>query len=265
MRVFDTLIWYFFIYAIIGYVIEVIYCSFGERRLVNRGFLHGPWLPIYGIGALLIIIATAPFIRSPLAVFVVTVIVTSALEYLGSVILEQVFSIKLWDYSTYPLNINGRVCAKNSALFGLLGLGVVYGLHPYIEQAVASSPPAVQSGGAVAIAIIIAEDTTISVVRLINFTKLLERYQAKKIEIEARLRELSHLRQNHALKQWLAKEKHELHEQLVMAAERLFLKFPSATARSSERRGLLQSLKDTIATRKKERDSDANQRTEEEL
>ncbi len=253
MIIIDTLIWYFFIYAIIGYVIEVIYCSVGEQKLVNRGFLHGPWLPIYGIGGILIILSTAFVVHSPLLVFLVTLVVTSVLEYIGSLILEQVFSIKLWDYSLYPLNINGRVCAKNSTLFGLLGIAVIYGVHPRVQSFVAAIPQTLRSSSATIISVVIAVDASISVMRLISFTTMLERYQKRKVEIEARLVELAHSRQNRTLAAWLEKEKRELHEQLLKAAERIFSKFPSVTSGNHERRGLLRRLQAASRERKEQR------------
>src|SRR5690554_3661223 len=95
----ETGIWFFFIYALFGYIVEVIYCSIGEKRVVNRGFLHGPYLPIYGFGALLILICFSSLYDRPLLLFVCSMVATTALEYLTSFILEQLFQSKLWDYS----------------------------------------------------------------------------------------------------------------------------------------------------------------------
>ena len=124
----------FVIYAFIGYICEVIYCSIGQRKLVNRGFLYGPWLPIYGCGGLIVEIFLVPLKKYPLLVFVLGMLLTSVVEYIGSWGLEKIFSIKLWDYSRYKLNINGRVCLLNSTLFGVMSVALVYLVQPYIAS-----------------------------------------------------------------------------------------------------------------------------------
>ncbi|NMA22483.1 MAG: putative ABC transporter permease [Spirochaetales bacterium] len=249
----DVLITYFLVYAVIGYVIEVIYCSLGERKLVNRGFLHGPWLPIYGIGALLVIVGTAPVATQIVAVFVVTVILTSAVEYIGSWALEKFFGIKLWDYSTYPLNIKGRVCAKNPTLFGLLGVALVFGLHPVVHSTVYAMSDPVRSNVAHAVILLLAVDTTASVMRLVTFTALLAHYQKRKGEVEVRLHTLAESVQNRLLAQRLGQEIDELHNELVDRARRLFAKFPSLTSSDEQRKSHLAGVRKTIKVRIKER------------
>lgn len=252
----DVLINYFLVYAVMGYVIEVIYCSVGERTLVNRGFLHGPWLPIYGIGALLVIVGTAPFATRIVTVFVVTVVLTSAVEYIGSWALERFFGIKLWDYSTYPLNIKGRVCAKNSTLFGLLGVALIFGIHPYIHKTVYAMGDDVRSSIAHVVILLLAVDTTASVMRLVTFTALLARYQKRKGEIEVRLHSLAESVQNRLLAQRLHQELEELHNELVDRARRLFAKFPSLTSSDEERKSHLAGVRKAIVERIKERRRD---------
>lgn len=128
----------FFIYAFLGYVCEVIYCSIGQRKLVNRGYLYNPICPIYGYGAVLVIFAMTPIKNLgtwyfPLVFLAGTILVT-ILEYLTSYFMEKIFHMRWWDYSRYKFQINGRVCLLNSTLFGLLIMFVMYVIQPFIEK-----------------------------------------------------------------------------------------------------------------------------------
>lgn len=130
-----TLIFLFFIiYAMIGWLCEEVYCSILEGHLVNRGFLNGPYCPIYGVGALIIIYVLTPYANSPLNVFVMGVFLTSLLEYLTSWGMEKLFHAKWWDYSDHRFNINGRVCLLNSTMFGGLCLILMYLVHPLVKD-----------------------------------------------------------------------------------------------------------------------------------
>ncbi|MBU4438878.1 MAG: putative ABC transporter permease [Acetobacterium sp.] len=129
---------YFFLYAIIGWMCEVVYCSIPEKKFINRGFLNGPYCPIYGVGALIIITFLMPYIHDPILVFFIGVLLTSTLEYITSWGMEKLFHAKWWDYSDHKFNINGRVCLLNSFLFGLLCVVLMYLVHPIVNDFVES-------------------------------------------------------------------------------------------------------------------------------
>ena len=125
----DILVYGFLIFIIcsfIGYFLEVFWIYLGSKKLVNRGFLCGPVIPVYGFGALLILICLLRYYNDPIVVFVFGMIITSALEYFTSFILEKIFHNKWWDYTDKPYNLNGRICLKNSFAFGILALVIVY-------------------------------------------------------------------------------------------------------------------------------------------
>ncbi len=124
----------FFFYSFGGYFLEVLACYFGTKKLVNRGFLCGPVIPIYGIGALFILYTLMRYYDDPVVVFVFGVIITSSLEYFVSFLLEKLFHNKWWDYSNRKYNINGRVCLGNSFAFGILALVIVYFLTPLLLE-----------------------------------------------------------------------------------------------------------------------------------
>lgn len=125
---------YFIIYAFLGWVCEDIYCGIGKRQFINRGFLYGPYCPIYGVGALLVLYPLLLVGYHPALVFLVGMFITTALEYITSYVMEKLFHTRWWDYSSYPLNLNGRICLKNSLLFGILCMVVVFVIHPRIMK-----------------------------------------------------------------------------------------------------------------------------------
>ncbi|WP_066874099.1 putative ABC transporter permease [Clostridium mediterraneense] len=125
---------YFFIYAFLGWVCEVIYCYILDRKLVNRGMLKGPICPIYGVGSIFIITLLKDFKQHVLVVFILGLLITSVIEYFSSFILEKAFQAKWWDYSENSLNINGRVCMQNSILFGIMSVGLIKFIHPQISN-----------------------------------------------------------------------------------------------------------------------------------
>lgn len=130
----------FLSYAFIGYIAEVIYCSYMQKKIVNRGFLFGPICPIYGLGSILAVYCLTPLKNNPVLVFLLGVLITATLEYYTSYIFEKVFNNKWWDYSYRADNINGRICIGNSIYFGLGILVVVYLLNPSIEGILINVP-----------------------------------------------------------------------------------------------------------------------------
>ncbi len=127
---------YFFLYAVIGWCCEVVYCSIPAKRFINRGFLNGPYCPIYGVGAIIIVAVLAKYINDPVSVFIAGMISTSALEYVTSWGMEKLFHAKWWDYSNHRFNLNGRICLLNSVLFGVMSLALMYLVHPFVSKIV---------------------------------------------------------------------------------------------------------------------------------
>ncbi len=101
--------------------------------MVNRGFLYGPFCPIYGVGALLVVYLLQYFPQSTIAIFLGGAVVTSALEYLTSFLMEKLFATSWWDYSDKKFNLNGRICLLNSTLFGLMCVVINFDVHPVVE------------------------------------------------------------------------------------------------------------------------------------
>lgn len=122
----------FFFYSILGWLMEVIVKYFQFKKIINRGFLVGPYCPIYGWGAILITLLLKKYYYDPLALFLFGMIVCAILEYLTSFIMEKLFGARWWDYSQKKFNINGRVCLDTMIPFGLLGLLIIHVINPFL-------------------------------------------------------------------------------------------------------------------------------------
>lgn len=131
---FLSLLQLFFTYSLFGWCWEVIFYLANTGQFVNRGTMHGPWLPIYGVGGMLIILLLRPFREKPALLFTLTVIVCGAVEYFTSWILEVLFNEKWWDYTGYFLNLNGRICFEGLLVFGMAGWAFTYIISPFLDD-----------------------------------------------------------------------------------------------------------------------------------
>ena len=120
----------FWFFSILGWILEVIVCSICDRRLVNRGFLIGPYCPIYGFGSL-IMLAISSYKDQLFTCFILALVLCSTLEYFISFLMEKMFKIRWWDYSKDAFNINGRICLRNALAFGALGVIFTRYLNPW--------------------------------------------------------------------------------------------------------------------------------------
>ena len=131
----------FLCYSIIGWLIECLYVTYREKRLaLDRGFLLGPYCPIYGCGGVLAHLILGRYQGDPIVLFILAVVGASILEYVTSYILEKIFKARWWDYSEFRFNIEGRVCLEVALLFGLLGIVFVYIIDPYLIGILESIP-----------------------------------------------------------------------------------------------------------------------------
>lgn len=130
----QKIILYFFVYSFIGWLIETIFALFVQQAFVKRGFLYGPICPIYGFGAVLLIMLLHKSKGKKKVEFFVSIIAFSVFEYLVSLVLEMVFHLRWWDYTNDFLNINGRISIGYSIAWGVIGLLFNEIIHPSIEK-----------------------------------------------------------------------------------------------------------------------------------
>lgn len=124
----------FIIYSFIGWSIEVIRTIIIDKKLINRGFLVGPYCPIYGCGAIMMILLLSKYMEHPITLFVMSIVIFSLLEYYTSYFMEKLFKARWWDYSKKKFNINGRICLETMIPFGLLGCTAMYIINPFLNN-----------------------------------------------------------------------------------------------------------------------------------
>lgn len=128
----------YFIYSIIGWFLEVGLAFYEHKKFVNRGFLIGPYCPIYGVGCLLLTILLSKYINEPGVIFAFSIFICATLEYLTSYLMEKIFKLRWWDYSNMKFNINGRICLETLIPFGIIGVLVVKYISPFLINTVNS-------------------------------------------------------------------------------------------------------------------------------
>lgn len=176
----------FIIYSFFGYILEIIVCSLSYKKIVNRGFLFGPWCPIYGIGALLILLTLLRYKYSVALVFIFGVLITTTIEYYTSYILEKIFHNKWWDYSDRKDSINGRICIGNMIGFGIGSVAIIYVAEPIILSFLGLFPHYVLNIIAIILALIFIADCIYSFIiayALRNRIIIAEELKAEKIKM----------------------------------------------------------------------------------
>lgn len=171
----DQIVIYFTIYSFIGWICEVVYCSYLSKRFVNRGFLAGPVCPIYGFGALLIISLLKPVQASALIVFLCGFVITSVLEYIAGWFLETLFHTKWWNYENDRFNLNGRVCLKNSIMFGILSVILMKVIHPTLVYFIGLIPAYWSTVISIVLTAAFAVDSVFTVNTLVNLNDRLKK------------------------------------------------------------------------------------------
>jgi len=137
---FDRMIWTFFIYSFLGWCMEVGYAAMNQKKFVNRGFLHMPICPIYGIGVVLVVELLSGLKHNLLLFYVVSTVALTLLEWFTGVVLEKLFHCRWWDYSKEWLNIQGYVCLPFSLIWGIAGIIIILFVHPIVLKLIALIP-----------------------------------------------------------------------------------------------------------------------------
>ena len=166
---------FFFLYCFLGWVWESCYVSARQRRWVNRGFLHGPLLPIYGFGAVIILWATLPVRGSLALIFLLGMLAATALEYVTGAAMEALFKVRYWDYSGKPFNLNGHICLTCSLAWGAFSVLLVKVLHPPLEDLVLRLPAFLADALACVLTVYFTADTVRSFQAAMDLREVLTR------------------------------------------------------------------------------------------
>ncbi len=276
---------YFTIYSFIGWVCECIYCSIPAKKFINRGFLNGPFCPVYGVGGVLVILFLTPVQGNILALFLLGMLVTTVVEYLTSYLLETLFHMKWWDYSNMRLNLHGRVCLLNSTEFGLLSVVLMRLVHPRVTHLVEGLSTGWLLGLSIALAVYFVTDTAFTVYSILAlkgklrqvhdfWEELRERGDALKAQVKAQveqtlderwedLRERGEERSqrwdeaNEKRVQWLREHIREAQAQVKWHQRRLINAFPRLESTKYEH--AVEQLREVLRKQKEKNRPNGNQ------
>lgn len=174
---------FFFIYSFIGWVWECCFVSVRKRRWVNRGFMYGPMLPIYGFGALAVLISTIRVRDSIPLIFLFGMVGATLLEYVTGAVMERLFNVKYWDYSNQKFNLNGYICLTSSLGWGLFSVLLVKFVYVPIEGAVLKIPTIIAEGIAFVLTVAAAVDVTQSFNDAMDLKRILAQLEESKKQI----------------------------------------------------------------------------------
>lgn len=181
---------YFIIYSFFGWVMESLLKTYLQKKPVNSGFLYGPFCPIYGFGAIFMLLFLQGYRRNIVLLFIIAFFTMSLWEYMVGWLLEKIFHTKYWDYTENKFNIKGRVCLMNSLFWGFLGVIFICYLHPFLTEKIAQIPEKILMFNTIMIMIAIVVDTIISIVKVMNIKDKLEKLKELSETIKDKLEEL---------------------------------------------------------------------------
>lgn len=161
----------FMIYSVAGWLLEVTCKYIDYKKFINRGFLIGPYCPIYGFGAVLITFLLYRYEEDPIVLFLMTILICGALEYFTSWAMEKIFKARWWDYSKRKFNLDGRICLGTLVPFGVFGLILTYITNPFLLNCLNNANLIVLNTIAVILFIIYIVDNIISTIIILGFRK----------------------------------------------------------------------------------------------
>lgn len=180
----------FYIFAFVGWIYESTFVSIRDKKLVNRGFLVGPILPLYGFGAVLVYVLLRPFSHIASLLYVMGMIVATIIEYFTSVLLETLFHTKWWDYSKEPYNFQGRIALIPSMFWGILSLLMFDIFQPVATYIIHLIPQKLGNMLLIVLIVITCIDLVYTVITAINFSKQMESLYEFKKELEYLLEDI---------------------------------------------------------------------------
>ncbi|MBQ0027047.1 MAG: hypothetical protein KBS96_00445 [Lachnospiraceae bacterium] len=180
----DKWLFFFFFYCIVGWVWECIYCSVIEKKLINRGFMRGPVIPIYGCGACTMIIASIPFTGNYVLTFLSGMILASLLEFVTGALMEALFAVRYWDYSNHKFNLKGYICLYASVGWGIATLITTSFIQKPVNALADSIPENILELIVRLFALIFVVDFTLSFRAALDIRAMLTKMDSMKSEVQ---------------------------------------------------------------------------------
>ena len=175
---------FFFIYGFLGWCYESAYVSIKHKQWVNRGFVRGPLLPLYGSGAILLLFVTIPFRENLFLMFISGAIGATILEYVTGVAMEALFKVRYWDYSKRKFNFQGHICLAATSLWGVFAIVIVKVVHRPIENLVMSLPETMVEIFVMIVTVVFAADFALSFKAAMDIRDVLIKLEEVQREME---------------------------------------------------------------------------------
>lgn len=171
----------FFIYGFLGWVWESLYVSLHRKKWINRGFLYGPHIPMYGFGAILNLLLTLSVKNSIPLIFLLGTAGTTILEYATGVMLQKLFHARYWDYSRNRFNLNGYICPYCSFAWGVFAVIQIKAVHFLLESLVLQIPAVIAGFASTLLVAVYAADTALSIQVALHWPKPVKREQIETV------------------------------------------------------------------------------------
>lgn len=247
-------------YSFLGWVYESTLCSVTQRKLVNRGFLNGPFCPIYGFGALLILLVFGGRKVGLAELFLASAVLTTTLEYITSWAMEQLFHARWWDYTHYRFQLNGRVCLLGFLAFGAFSVVLIRWLHPLVGGLIDRLSGGWMIGLAAVLLALVIIDSIFTVRNILRLNHKLEEIQValdgfrsewkQKLEerLEAPKERVARLREQFESSRFYTERVQSLLNRHKAQDKRLLRAFPRLT--STRYQEALESLRERLRSKK---------------
>lgn len=239
-------IFFFYFYCFFGWIFESTYVSLKKKHFINRGFMRGPFLPLYGSGAIMMLIVSAPFQDNLILVYIAGCIGATALEYVTGVVMEALFKVRYWDYSKLPFNFQGHICLSSTLAWGGLTLLMTQFLHKPVEQLVLSVTKELLIPVTFFITLTVVVDFSLSFKAAMDIRDILVKMEKAKQEVEHMSKRLDVLIAivNNDVENW-KQEKEEKLESLKFGMEERFERIKETV--SEKHSDYFEEIKEEIA------------------
>lgn len=221
---------FFFFYCFVGWIWESLYVSAKQRAWVNRGFLYGPLLPIYGFGAIIVLWLTLPVRNTIPLIFLFGMIGATILEYVTGAVMEQTFHMRYWDYSNQKFNLHGYICLSSSLAWGFFSVLLVKFIHIPIEDIILDIPTHLAN--------------IISLILVITFTVDTTKSVQSALDVKVLLREIS---ENNAAIASLEEKLESVAENISESSEKFRTRIEELEAETMEHKRLLKQKSELMA------------------
>lgn len=176
-------LFFFYFYSFFGWCFESTYVSIRNRKFVNRGFMRGPFLPLYGSGGIMMLVVSMPFQHNLFLTYLAGCVGATLLEYVTGVAMEALFKVRYWDYSNQRFNFQGHICLSSSLAWGLLTIFMTEWLHRSVERMVLAIPSGWLTGITLFLTAIIGADFALSFKAAIDLRDVLIKMEKAKEEM----------------------------------------------------------------------------------